>query len=43
MALVALHGMRGAGVVRCPHCAAAPGLPIPILTLPVRTDHPRAS
>lgn len=40
MALVALDGMRGAGVVRCPHCAAAPDLPIPILTLPMRDDTP---
>lgn len=38
--LVALAGLRGAGQVACPHCAAG-SCPVPILSLPVRRDHPR--
>jgi hypothetical protein len=40
--IVALSGMRGAGVASCPHCAPEPGQdPIHIRVYPTRTDTPR--
>lgn len=42
MALIALHGMRGAGVVQCPHCAPEAGQEsIEIRTYLMRTDYPK--
>lgn len=41
MALVALGGMRGAGVVLCPHCTGDPRDSIEIRTFRMRVDTPR--
>lgn len=42
MALVALGGMRGAGVVVCPHCAGDPRDSIEIRQYRMRVDRPRS-
>lgn len=36
-------GMRGAGVVRCPHCSASPEQPIPIYVYPMLDEQPRGA
>lgn len=41
MALVSLQGMRGAGVVQCPHCVGNPRNSIEIRTFRMRVDIPR--